>query len=197
MNKSLTAFTAAMSLLSTLSFGSGPAGAQAGEVERGRPSVPCPNPVVVTITRGGTTAATPSAVDFPSVPLTGYAYNQTAVNHFFRDTIAFKKPESKCCQFNPGKLTVTYKALMGGPAKSATSANDTAGLVFHGASVPGGGYIFGNLGTGTGQTVTIPYTVPASIVASGQVSFSAQDDSAVVSATLEISGCCLDPTPSR
>jgi len=206
MNKSFAGFVAAMSLLSTLSFGSAPAGAQ-GADERGPATagMPCPNPIVVTLTRGGSTAATPNIADFPSGALTGFAYNQTAANHNFRDTIAFKKPDSKCCQFRPGKLTVVYKALQGGtvkPRSGGDAGNDSGGLVHHGASVSGqSGYIWALLQfTGNtvhpGDTVPIVYTVSPSIIASGQVSFAVQDDTAVVSAKLEISGCCLEPTPA-
>ena len=124
----------------------------------------------------------------------------------FRDTFVFRKPSTKlCCQFNTlprtgfyGKLTVTYKALDEGPKGSSTSYNDSGGLVHLGSSVPGqsgwiypqGPYVLFH------QIATHVYYLTAAIVQSGKVSFSVQDDSAVVSAKLEVpGGCCLEPTP--
>jgi hypothetical protein len=124
-------------------------------------------------------------------------YGQTVINKAFRDTFHFKIT-SKCCQWNSGTLTVTYKALQSGPKGSSTSADDSRSVNYLGASVPGtGGYVYTTFPVTAGTTVTTSYTIPADIVASGRVSFSLQDDSAVVSATLVVTGCCLDPTPVR
>ena len=167
----------------------------------------CPNPLPpVTMTRGGTVAATPDIADFPSGSLTGMMYNQTSDNKIFRDTIVFRKPSTKlCCQLGTlprsgfyGKLTVRYKALDGGPKGSSTSYNDSGGLVYQGHGVPGqSGWIYpqGSFVT-TGQIAVHTYYLSAAIVQSGRVSFAVQDDTAVVSATLEVpGGCCLQPTP--
>ncbi|HYW54432.1 MAG TPA: hypothetical protein VE826_10705 [Dongiaceae bacterium] len=180
-------------MLSTVSFGGS---AKAQTIDAARPgSGPCPNPVVLKITRGGNTAATPDPVDSPGIPLAGIAYNQTAFNKVFRDTFHVKT--GKCCEFKDGLLTVTYKALLGGAAGTATAANDGGGVIFHGVSVPGSsGPIWGTV-VATGAVKTVQYTVPANVIATGRISFGAQDDSAVVSATLEVSGCCLEPTPPR
>src|SRR5665213_152253 len=186
---------AILGTLSIMALGSGTSAADPDSPVT-RP-VPCPNPVVVSMTRGRTMAASPNVADFPSGLLTGMAYGGTSINKTFRDPFVFKKPDSKCCQFQAGKLTVTYKALQGGPANSSTSANDAGGLVYHGASVAGSsGPIYGGAVT-TGFTKTVTDVVPANIVARGRVSFSEEDDTDVVSATLEVSGCCLDPTPVR
>ena len=151
-------------------------------------------------------ATTPDVADFPNDHLTSTTYNGTHINQNFGDTIHFKKPNSRCCQFNAGSLTVTYRALQGGCIHSSTSANDAGGLIYHGAGVPGSsGFIPWywhsiagcKQGVSTGDTVTVVYAVPASIVATGRVSFSEEDDSAIVSATLRVSGCCVQPTQIR
>jgi len=172
--------------------------------------VPCPSPLApVSITRGGTTTATPSAADFaPGTQLTGMTYNQTSNNRPFRDTIVFRKPSTKlCCQLNTlprngfyGTLTVTYKALDPGPPGSSTSFNDSGGLVYLGASVPGqSGFIFPQSSSVANNQLSVhTYYLSAAIVQSGKVSFSVQDDSAVVSAKLEVpGGCCLQPTTTE
>ncbi|HVA27836.1 MAG TPA: hypothetical protein VNF68_06630 [Candidatus Baltobacteraceae bacterium] len=169
----------------------------------------CPNPLApVSITRGGTTAATPMASEFsPGTPLSGMTYNQTSDNQSFRDTIVFRKPSTKlCCRLDAlprtgyyGKLTVTYKALDEGPTGSHTSYNDSGGLVYLGASVPGqSGWIYpqGSF-VANNQIAVRTYFLSAAIVQSGRVSFAVQDDTAVVSAKLEVpGGCCLQPTTS-
>ena len=46
-------------------------------------------------------AATPDCNGFPTGPLTGMRYNQTADNQMFRDTIRFLDPSTKeCCQLD-------------------------------------------------------------------------------------------------
>ena len=160
-------------------------------------SMPCPQPISLKLTRGGPGVhpAQPDPADFGNSP--GGSYNQTSINQWFRDTFHFQTSHSKCCQFKDGKLTVTFKALQGGPANSPTSANDDAGVWYNNAPLPGSnGRIFPGA-VPTGAVTTITYNVPAGIIASGKVSFFAEDDTAIQSATLEISGCCLEPTPIR
>ena len=200
MKKLSRTIVAMIGAVSIMALGAGPTIAQEGRVL-------CPNPLApVTMTRGGATAATPDVTDFPSGSLTGMMYNQTSYDQDFRDTIRFRKPSTKlCCQFNTlprtgfyGKLTVKYKALDGGPQGSSSSYNDGGGLVYLGHSVPGqSGFIYPQgASVATGQIAVHTYYLTAAIVQSGAVSFAVQDDSAVVSATLEVpGGCCLQPTP--
>ena len=175
-----------------------------------RTVVPCPNPMpAVSITRGGTQAATPSTTDFSNTAAAHLpsAYGQTAYNKPFYDTIVFRKPSTtQCCQLGQlpgttyyGKLVVTYKALQTGSGPTASdSGNDAGGLVYHGVGVAGqtGAIYTPTFVFAAGHTVTKTYYLNAAEVASGQVSFSVEDDTAVVSATLSVpGGCCLIPTP--
>lgn len=168
-------------------------------------TMPCPHPFTSVQARGGHMATTPSSQDFPKDKLTSKTYNGTQINQNFGDTFSLKQT-GKCCEYNAGTLTVTYRALQGGCKGSSTSANDAGGLIYHGAGVAGSsGFIpwhwHNSPGcaqyVSTGDVVTVVYTVPANIVASGRVSFSEEDDTAVVSATLRVTGCCVNPTPIR
>ena len=145
------------------------------------PAVPCPNPVHSIITRptspGGQQPAT----------ILG-TYNQTSINQSFKDTFTFKPPQGQCCQYTSGVLRVTYKALQGGPANSSTSANDDAGLM----PGPYPRIFTGAVAAGTIKA-NVPYTLTPAMLASGSVTLYVEDDTAVVSATLEITGCCLTP----
>jgi hypothetical protein len=175
-------------------------------------TVPCPNPMpAVSITRGGTQAATPSTVDFPNTnaAMLPSVYGQTGHNRAFYDTIAFRKPSTtQCCQLGQipgtpyyGKLVVTIKALQAGSGATASDAgNDAGGLIYHGVGVAGqtGAIYAPTFVFAVGHTVTKTYYLNAAEVASGQVSFSIEDDSAVVSAVLDVpGGCCLIPTPTN
>ena len=131
--------------------------------------------------------------NYPGMFTTGF--NETQPNKHFAYTFQFKPGKGECCQFNEGKLTVTYKALQGGGPNSASSANDDACLVHNGAVVGTGGCprIWPG-GVQTGATKPVTYSVPASVIASGHVSLYAEDDTAVVSAVLEFTGCCVEAT---
>ena len=183
MKKLSRKIVAVLGALSIMALAPGPTMAQSDRV-------PCPNPLApVTMTRGGTTTATPDGADFaPGTSLSGMAYGQTADNQPFRDTFVFRKPSTKlCCQFDTlprtgfyGKLTVRYKALDEGDKGSSTSYNDSGGLVHLGSSVPGqSGWIYPQ-GSSVSfhQVATHVYYLSAAIVQSGKVSFSVQDDSA-------------------
>jgi hypothetical protein len=182
MNKPLSMIAAAIVMLSAITVGAGPAKAQAPEAARmlPGPSVPCPNPVHSVITRPTSPGSQQPATILGT-------YNQTAVNQSFKDTFTFKPPQGQCCQFTSGTLRVTYKALQSGPANSSTSANDDAGLM----PGPYPRIFSGAVTAGTIKTVVYPLT-PAHL-ASGSVTLYVEDDTAVVSATLEIVGCCLTP----
>lgn len=160
--------------------------------------VACPRPVTISLTRNSG-AASPYLPDMPTAMQTGGAnggiaastFNQTSSNKWFGHTFHFKTAEGQCCALQPGQLTVTYRALEGG------QVNDGSAPSVNGAPYPNylPGYIWPQGATVTvGQTVTKSYVIPPQIMATGRVSFYAQDDTAVVSATLTGSGCCLEPT---
>ena len=186
MNKPFSMIAAAIVMLSANSLGAGPARAQVPEARPAPVSipypnaVPCPNPVHYVITR-------PTAAGSQQPATILGTYNQTSINQSFKDTFTFKPQQGQCCQYSAGKLHVTYKALQSGPANSSTSANDDAGLM-------PGPYprIFSGAVT-AGTIKTVDYVVTPAMIASGSVTLYVEDDTAVVSATLEITGCCLTP----
>jgi hypothetical protein len=182
MNKPLSTIAAAIFMVSAVSLGAGAAKAQAPETERMVPpglAVPCPNPVHYVITR-------PTAAGSQQPASLG-TYNQLAINQSFKDVFSFKPPHGQCCQFSRGTLKVTYKALQSGDDKHvATSWDDQGGLGPH-------PLIWGPGPVTAGQIKTVPYTLTPAMLASGSVTLFVQDDTAVVSATLEITGCCLIP----
>lgn len=165
----------------------------------------CPNPVVKTVaTPPGATAAAPLMTDFPAGwSVAGSVFNQTQTDKHFGHTLRFEVPKG-CCQYNAGVLEVTYKALSNGSSnKSSDAGNDGGGPVRNGQALnnmqPGGyNHIWPNTGVTAGTVLTRQYNIPASWIASGHVSFGAQDDTAVLGAKLHLSGCCLTATqPER
>lgn len=161
----------------------------------------CPNPQQITLTvpQSGTgpSPASPTVSDFPAAsagwPVNGSLFNQPQSDKPFGHTFNFRPPSGQCCQYADGVLTVTYKAL-------AADANNDAGGPFRNGSPLGNmtptgyNYLWGNSPVAVGTVVTKSYPIPASWIATGRVSFGAQDDSAVLKATLQINGCCLTPT---
>ncbi|MBT9596152.1 MAG: hypothetical protein IV094_09235 [Vitreoscilla sp.] len=159
----------------------------------------CPHPIsgVRELNSG---PGTPVMSDFPSQyqsgglhgGLQGSVIGQTQTDKWFGHTFEFKPSGGKCCSYNPGKLTVVYKSLTNGPN------NDGSYVVHNGQVVnfsPTAQYIWPGQTATLGQTITKVFAVPPGIMASGQVSFMAQDDTAVLSARLEGTGCCVEPTP--
>jgi len=152
------------------------------------PPVPCPHPVSVVIL-AGTTPPTPDQMDLgPQLYPTsvGSQWNQTAVNKHFGHTFHFAK---ECCLMTSGTLTVKIKALQGGPAKSATSANDAVNLVSNKTVVQQQQPWIN--GVSTGATTVVTFNVPASVLSRGLLSIFVQDDTAVLSAELKMTGCCI------
>lgn len=138
-------------------------------------------------------AAAPYLPDFQATFPPNIGFNATVPNKIFGHTFTLSAP-SKCCQCSGGRLTVVYKALQDGVSATTPDAgNDTGGLVSEGGKgVPGSsGPIWGGP-VKKGTTKTIVYAVPCKVISTGRVSFVAQDDTAVVSAKLEIRGCCAE-----
>jgi len=160
------------------------------------PGHPCPHPVRIVI-EGEKHPPTPDPAAFGSTlfPLvTGSQWNQTAVNKAFGTTFHFPAPGQgkECCLMTEGTLVVTLKALQGGGINSPTSWNDDI-VVFSPLTNK-----FWNkrawsqtnaVNTGDTETLTIP--IPASALQTGIVNLYVEDDTAVVSAHLELKGCCL------
>jgi hypothetical protein len=155
----------------------------------------CPQPVTMMLTAQSSSSTLHSA-DFPSgLNVSSSSLNHTQLNKHYGYTFEFKPPATGCCQFNEGILTVSYKTLSKGTSnKTSDAGNDTGGPVRNGTSAAGAGYIWPNSGVASGATTTKTYTIPAEWIASGRVSFYSQDDTAVTSATLRVSGCCVTNT---
>lgn len=155
----------------------------------------CPVPRHIQQTIQAPAAATPVLSDFPNTPCSGgYEPNfgGTTINRCFRHTFSFPPPSELCCQCVESKhntLTITYNALQPGQPYSSSSANDTVGI--YGGSVvtsplyvpPAGG------GPPWKRTKTIPLT--CAMLANNRLSFLVQDDTSVLSATVDIDTCCV------
>lgn len=163
------------------------------EGEAGQGRVPCPHPVVTTLRAAGSSQGGP---DFPASWAGHYAsgLNDMRPNHIYAYTFQSKwpSPERVCCELVSAVLTFTVKCHGDIPG------NDAWGILHNGAGVPGAG---GQLGWPTncsGQTKTITWSATPAVLAmlnadpGGPVlSFAVEDDTAVESATLQLSECCV------
>ncbi len=161
-------FLIAVALFAVLAFG---ASASFGQMAN-RPVRPvlCPNPVTITLSA--------------QAPTPGFGGKN--INTQFHHTFQWKMAD-KCCQYLSGSVTIKYVALQGGPAGSATSANDLAGVT----GLPSV-KMFPN-GATTGQTgsITIPLTAAFLATLGTSLTIGSEDDSSITSATLTLSACCL------
>lgn len=159
--------------------------------------VPClPPNISFSQTRNFGDTSAPFGPDFGSI----YTDTQTtgpAVTNpkpsFFGRTFRIQLPD--CCKATSGTLTVVYFArIPGGPVSGPNSSNDTGGIVENGLPVNGSygfiGDLNGMIATVWAGTVTRNYTVPLSALNSNTVSFHAAENATVLSATLNIKGCC-------
>lgn len=152
----------------------------------------CSNPVNVHIVKNaGPTSALANEIR-PDFRLNQQAYNHTQPNTHFTDTLRWKMPASRTCELK-GTLTIKVKNL-----GTSLSSNDSVGVFQNGAVVPGmqqGPGVLWTSGQGAGTLKTITFPLTGAIMAQGQVTVFAQDDTAVQEVRVDIRGCCITPTP--
>jgi hypothetical protein len=160
--------------------------------------LPCNNPTTLTINSPTSGPATFDPTDFLSsqIPALGSPiFHQTTANKQFAYTFKFKLPEG-CCEVSAGKMTVYYRAIQGGSSNnSSDSGNDAGGPIRHGYGL-GGGQLYSQFPVIAGSTLVKTYTIPAGWMASGRVSLSAEDDTAVDHISLTAQMCCVHDTPA-
>lgn len=152
----------------------------------------CPRPITLTLN------ATPPNVftgDFGAVALAAprAGLNDAVANKFFLYTFQWKS-EGKCCQITSAVLTVKMKANILGTAPPPTSSdafNDTIAVVQMGTSERVYGSTSFPAGTLATKTWNLTGAVLNNINANNRLSFAVQDDTNVLSATLQLWGCCL------
>lgn len=159
----------------------------------------CPRPISITLTAANPTTFVAS--DFnpqqvAQVHMSGLG--DSAIDKNFLYTFQWRK-EGQCCQITKAVLTVNMRS--NGPGQSASSAdagNDGIALMHAGAVVaPYNEAVYSNVPKPfvAGQLATKTWVLTGAALnnlnSSGLISFAVQDDTSVVSATLQISGCCL------
>lgn len=168
--------------------------AQKGGQEPGPQPLRCPIPRHVHLTAPLPVAATPFAADFPTTPAVVLEPNFAGIttNRHFRHTFTLPPPsEKECCQCVEGKntLTLQYRALQGGAAGSSSSANDGVAIYSNFSALSSLPLYVGNVTTGQLGTKTI--RLKCNWLANNRLSFAVQDDTSVISATLDVDFCCV------
>ncbi|HEV7238145.1 MAG TPA: hypothetical protein VGQ36_02815 [Thermoanaerobaculia bacterium] len=152
--------------------------------------VACPFPYSQTFTNGPT--PTPIKAEFPAAlqaAIVGSVWNQTVADKHFGHTFSFPS-QRECCLMTSGKLEVTIKALQSAPPNDSASGNDAVHAIANGA-VFQSQQPWLTSGVTAGAVKTVWFTLTAAQLANGKISFYVQDDSAVLSARLTVSGCCI------
>ncbi|HEX6098904.1 MAG TPA: hypothetical protein VF432_21500 [Thermoanaerobaculia bacterium] len=155
-------------------------------------SVLCPHPYNQTFTAGPPAAPAPIVSTFPAnvqATIAGSVWNQTTADKHFGHTFRFPS-ERQCCLITSGRLEVTIKALQTAKPNSGGSSNDAVHVIANGASVtyqqP---WLSSGVTVGTVHTVT--FQLNAQQLAGGTIGIFVQDDVAVQSAKLTVTGCCI------
>ncbi len=150
----------------------------------------CPKPQHISLTQTAG-AATPVLANFPTTPCSaGFEPNLggTTSDRCVRHTFSFPPPSELCCQCVEGKhstLTLRYKALQGGPA------NDTFAIFSSGSVISGTSHALYSGAVTTGQIVTKTIPLKCSWLTNNQLNFLIQDDTSLISATLNVNACCV------
>lgn len=153
------------------------------------------------------TATSPCAVfeaDFTPAQLGAprACLNDSGGNKHFLYTFQWKMP-TPCCQITQARLTIKMKANSEGrSAKSSDAGNDGITVMYSGASVPPySESVYSSWPFSQGQTATKTWNLTGvaldNLCHSGRLSFAVQDDTMVLSASLELCGCCLRGEPCR
>jgi hypothetical protein len=159
----------------------------------------CPRPVTLTLTAANPMTFVASDFNPQQVAQAHMSgFGDTAIDKNFLYTFQWRK-EGQCCQITKAVLTVNMRS--NGPGQSSSSAdagNDGIALMHAGAVVaPYNEAVYSNVPKPfvAGQLATKTWVLTGAALnnlnASGLISFAVQDDTSVVSATLQISGCCL------
>jgi len=155
----------------------------------------CPRPFSTVIV-GENSPPAPNAAAFSAIGInpttvSGSQWNQTQVNKAFGTTFHFPAPGKDCCLMTYGVLIVKLKALQGGGTGSSSSWNDDI-VVFSGTHKDGNQRIWSQTApVHTGDMTQLQFPLSAQTLQSGVVSLYVEDDTAVVSAHLELRGCCI------
>jgi hypothetical protein len=161
-------------------------------IQPGDARILCPYPFVQHIAGGtGTSTFVPS--EFPAnvrPVIVGSVWNQAQADKNFGHTFRFDPKRGDCCALTGGVLTIKIKALVSGPG-TASSVNDGMHVYVGGVSKAARTPWTTAVHAGDTQTMTIPLT--AGDLSTGLVSIYFEDDTAVVSADLELDWCCLTP----
>ena len=159
----------------------------------------CPSPIVP-FTLTAPQLMSFDATDFSQAQLNAphmTGLGDPSSDEYFLHTFVWKR-EKRCCQITKARLTVNMKANSTCQSHTGHDAgNDSIVIMYNTLTVPNYvDYIYSGSGScNAGQTATytrdLNATALANINQSGRLSFAVQDDTQVVSATLQLWGCCL------
>lgn len=145
----------------------------------------CPNPINFRVVKN-TGATSGVQADFPSnFAVNQMTYSDGRADLHFGDSISWTLPRG-ACQVTRGVVTWKVKNM----AANSIQDNDSTGLWFGGAQLPGSGH---TVAMPPGQVLSFSHTLTPAEIRNGRVSLAAQDDTAVIEFTVEIQGCCVTP----
>jgi hypothetical protein len=124
--------------------------------------------------------------------------NYTEADKAYLHTFVWKH-EQRCCQITGAVLTVKMKALQPGQSNTSSDAGNDNISIVHGGQIvqPYNERIYTGINHPfpAGQLATKVWTLNAAALgilnSTGMLTFYVEDDTSVLSATLQLTGCCL------
>ena len=153
--------------------------------------VPCPHPLTTTVVSSGVpqgpaAAAGPFPLNIPASSLAS-GLGDMHSNRTFEYSFKWEVPRERCCEILAARLTMVVKCHGDIPGNDAWGIYRNH-LGLYGAPI-------GWPQSCNGQTKTIVWNVTPAVLnamnADNQLNLLVEDDTAVMSAKLEISGCCV------
>ena len=160
----------------------------------------CPNPIAVTLTARNPTSF--DSADFTQGDINAprmSGLGDPSHDKVFLYTFQWKRPNN-CCQITRAVLTVVMKANLPGQSKTSSDAgNDRVAIVSQRNLVPPyNDAVYSHWPFNVGQPATYTRVLNAAALNNinqfSRLSFVVEDDTQVVSATLQLWGCCLTTT---
>ena len=165
-------------------------------------NVPCPDPQIINLSASAPSAAFIDSTQFPPPSNPEPNFGGTTSNRVFQHTFQFKLPENKCCQCTGVTLTLKLKALQDAfdppntPPHSTSNASNDKWYIYKDGKLCGStdGWVYDNpvsQGTVITKTIRVPCECVAYSGGVGKLTFVIQDDTSVLSATMNARGCCV------
>jgi hypothetical protein len=165
----------------------------------------CPKPISLTLTAAKPLSFDPADFNSGQVSqLHATGLGDPGSDRNYLHTFRWKRPD-RCCQITKAILTVKMKSNQRGITTTSSDAGNDGIAIMHNhlVAAPYNEAVYSGINRPfpVGQPATKTWNLNAAVLSyintTGNLSFAVQDDTTVVSATLQLWGCCLSDSPAK